>query len=303
MVRRGMIERLSSRYLASHRLRLSSSPVVIVVLLSAALSTGCSKSGSALRTPGDVGGHGLAAGHGCASRPAVAAGSNVQITVPIAPRLAGGATRRTAVVHVPRGYRAGTPTPVVLEFHGAAPNATAAGYLRTSPLARIADRAGFLDVFPQGLRMWTGNFGWNAYGPVLHPIAELPFVEVLIARLERDFCVNRREIYASGISTGANMVNYLACHQTAREIAAIAPVAGPMYGQDDGPCAPPRPVPILDIHSVNDPAVPYGGIPAGPGKFPLSSCRPGSPVGRSSTAATHDRPPKRRSRPAGEALG
>jgi polyhydroxybutyrate depolymerase len=157
----------------------------------------------------------------------------------------------------------------VLEFHGASPNATGAGYLRSSPLARIADRAGFLDVAPQGLRQPSGNRGWNAYGPVLFPVAELPFVRELITRLESEFCVDARRIYASGISNGANMVNYLACRGLARYIAAIAPVAGPMYGQDDGPCAPPRPIPILDIHSLNDPFVPYGGIPAGQAQFPL----------------------------------
>jgi len=237
---------------------------ILGALLSAALAAGCTSSGPSATHP-------PAAGHGCAFRAAAAPGANLEITVPIAPALAAGARFRTAVIHVPRSYRPGRPAPVVLEFHGASPDATAAGYLRGSPLEKISDREGFLDVFLQGLRQPSGNVGWNAYGPVLYKVAELPFVEAVIARIERDFCVNRREIYASGISNGANMVNYLACRATAREIAAIAPVVGPMYGQDDGPCAPPRPVPILDVHSVNDPAVPYGGIPAGAGGFPLPS--------------------------------
>lgn len=191
--------------------------------------------------------------------------------MPIAPALAHGARERTAIVHVPPSVRRGRPAPVVLEFHGAGRHATAAGYRRRSPLAAIADRAGFLDVFPQGLRAPNGNLGWNAYGPVLWRVAEIPFVERLIARLEREFCVDAHRIYASGASNGGNLVNYLACRETGREIAAIAPVVGPMYGQDDGPCAPPRPMPILDVHSVDDPEFPYSGIPPHPGGFPLPS--------------------------------
>ena len=194
-----------------------------------------------------------------------------EISVPVPPRIALGADHRTAFIHVPRGYRSSIPTPVVLEFHGAGPHASAAAYLQGSPLGRISDRADFLDVIPQGLRYSNGNLGWNAYGPVNYPVAELPFVERLINRLTTMFCVDARRIYASGVSNGANMVNYLSCRSAARLIAAVAPVAGPMYGQDDGPCAPPRPVPILDIHSVNDPLVPYGGLPSPPNQYPLPS--------------------------------
>lgn len=194
-----------------------------------------------------------------------------EIVVPVPPRIALGAKFRTAFIRVPSGYQSRRPTPLVLEFHGAGPRASAAGYLRGSPLDRLADRDGFLDLFPQGLRYSNGNLGWNAYGPVLYPVAELPFLQRLIARVEATFCVDGRRIYATGISNGANMVNYLACRPLARLIAAVAPVAGPMYGQDDGPCAPPRPIPILDVHSVDDPVVPYGGLPSPPNQFPLPS--------------------------------
>lgn len=208
---------------------------------------------------------------GCRTRPPVAPGGVGEIRVPVPPRIALGADHRVAFVHVPRGYRSDRPTPVVLEFHGAGPNASAAGYLRGSRLDRIADRAGFLGVCPQGLRYSNANLGWNAYGPLLYPVAELPFLERLIARVETMFCVDARRIYASGLSNGGNMVNYLACRPAARLIAAVAPIAGPMYSQDDGPCVPPRPMPILDIHSVDDPVVPYGGLPSPPNQYPLPS--------------------------------
>jgi polyhydroxybutyrate depolymerase len=67
------------------------------------------------------------------------------------------------------------------------------------------------------------------------------------------------------------MVNYVACRDAGR-IAAVAPVAGPMFGQDDGPCRPSRPVPMIDVHAVNDGGVPYGGHPGPPDyAYPLPS--------------------------------
>lgn len=211
------------------------------------------------------------AASGCGLRPPVPPGGVGEIRIPVPPRIALGADHRVAYIHVPIGYRNDARTPLVLEFHGAGPEASAAAYLRGSPLDRLADRDGFLDIFPQGLRYSNGNLGWNAYGPVLYPVAELPFIDRLIARIDAMFCVDSRGIYASGISNGANMINYLACRSTARLIAAVAPVAGPMYGQDDGPCATSRPISIIDIHSVDDPEVPYSGLPSPPNQYPLPS--------------------------------
>jgi polyhydroxybutyrate depolymerase len=175
------------------------------------------------------------------------------------------------VVHVPATYRASTPAPVVLQFHGAGPDATGEAYERGSPLHRLSDSAGFIDVFPQGLRYPNGNLGWNAYGPVQVRIAEIPFVDRLLDAVEADYCVDTARVYASGISNGGNMVHYLGCRDAGR-IAAVAPVVGPMFGQDDGPCRPSRPVPIVDVHGLNDPGVPYAGHPGAPDyDYPLPS--------------------------------
>ncbi len=238
----------------------------LLVLLGSLVLAGCAGSARTPRRAAAPVVH-QAAASGCGTRPPIQPGAVGEIRVPVPPRIALGADHRIAFIHVPRGYRSRAPAPLVLEFHGAGRDATGAGYLRSSPLERLSDRVGFLDVFPQGLRYTNGNLGWNAYGPVLDPVAELPFVERLIARMRSLFCVDARRIYASGISNGANMVNYLACRPAERLIAAVAPVAGPMYGQDDGPCAPARPIPILDVHSVDDPVVPYAGLPSPPNPY------------------------------------
>lgn len=239
------------------------------VLLAATALTACTHH-ARTRSPTSTR-HAEAAVTGC-GRPAPARpGSDRQYTLPIAPALANGADERTALVHVPTGYRGTAPIPLVLQFHGAGPHASAAGYEHSSPLHRFSDVDEFLDVFPQALRAPNGNLAWNAYGPVYVKIAEIPFINKLLDTLEHDFCIDPHHIYASGVSNGANMVNYLACRDAAR-IAAIAPVVGPMFGQDDGPCRPTRPVPIIDIHALNDPIAPYGGYPGPPAnQFALPS--------------------------------
>ncbi len=52
----------------------------------------------------------------------------------------------------------------------------------------------------------------------------------LLNAVEADYCVDTGRVYASGVSNGANMVNYVACRDAAR-FAAVAPVLGPMFGR------------------------------------------------------------------------
>lgn len=243
------------------------SGAAVTALLAVAVIAGCSSAPKPVVK--SVAAKGVSPG--CGARPVVPAGPDRQLGTHLARSLTNGATVRTAVLHVPAGYRSTAPTPVVLEFHGAGPDASAAAYQRRSPLAALSDRDGFIDVAPQGLRYpLSGNLGWNAFGPVQVKIAEIPFVNAVLDLVEREYCVDVRRIYASGISNGADMVNYLACRDASR-IAAIAPVVGPMYGQDDEPCRPFRPVPIIDLHSVDDPAVPYAGRPSPPADYSLPS--------------------------------
>ncbi len=195
---------------------------------------------------------------GCGHPSPAAPGTDHELRVPVDPALADGQSRRSAVIHVPAGYHPDRAAPVVVEFHGAGPNATAAGYEAVSPLRRVSDADGFLDVFPQGLRFPNGNLGWNAYGPVIVKTAELPFVDALLDAVAADWCVDQSRVYASGVSNGGNMVDYLGCRDAGR-FAALAPVVAPTFGQDDGACRPSRPMPILDVHATDDPSVPYGG--------------------------------------------
>ena len=84
---------------------------------------------------------------------------------------------------------------------------------------------------------------------------DLKFFDAVLASLKQDYRVDGKRIYATGHSNGAMMAYRLAA-EAAEKVAAIAPVAGMMVVER---FAPARPVPVLHIHSVDDPRALYTG--------------------------------------------
>ena len=166
---------------------------------------------------------------------------------------------RTYLVHVPPKYDPKKPTPVVLIFHGAMANA-AITVLFTG-LSEKADAAGFIAVYPNGTGRATGNtlLTWNAGNikgllGVFQP-NDLAFVRRLLDELPSQVNVDRKRIFATGMSNGAMMCYHVAAAMPDR-IAAIAPVAGTMTA-DSVKLA--RPVPVMHFHGVKDMLVPFAG--------------------------------------------
>ncbi len=169
----------------------------------------------------------------------------------------GGRTRR-ALVHAPRSYRFGTPTPVVLAFHGGGGNAES--LIEMSRLDETADREGFLVVYPDGTgrfarRLLTWNAGLCCGWAAENGIDDVAFVRALLDDLTRRASVDPDRIYATGMSNGAMMCYRLAAELSDR-IAAIAPVAGGTGLPDPKPG---RPVPIVHFHGTADQNYPFEG--------------------------------------------
>jgi polyhydroxybutyrate depolymerase len=168
-----------------------------------------------------------------------------------------GGRRRTYIVHVPPGATGGLP--VVLAFHGSGGNAS--GFQRYAQLDRVADRDRFLVVYPNGTgplpnRLLTWNAGDGCCGYALNnKVNDVGFAVSVISDLETRTPVDRRRVYATGHSNGAIFSHRLAAER-AGIIAAIAPVAGSL---DLKSFAPIRGVPVLQIHSVDDPRALYAG--------------------------------------------
>ena len=165
---------------------------------------------------------------------------------------------RSYRVHVPPPASAPTLFPVVLSFHGGGGNAWwQQMYTQMDPLA---DREGFLVVYPNGTgalpdRLLTWNAGRCCGYAMEHAVDDVGFTRAVLDDLAARIPVDPARVYATGLSNGAMMAYRLAAEAPDR-VAAIAPVAG-VIGTEG--FAPARPVPILHIHSVDDPRALYGG--------------------------------------------
>jgi polyhydroxybutyrate depolymerase len=87
------------------------------------------------------------------------------------------------------------------------------------------------------------------------------YTNALLDDLERQFNVDKKRVFATGISNGAMMCLRLAC-QLSNRIAAIAPVSGSLGFSG---CNPPRPVSVIYFQGTADKFMPIGG-----GKGPRS---------------------------------
>ena len=167
--------------------------------------------------------------------------------------LAFGGQPRSYRLHVPPGYQAGTPVPVVLVLHSAAMNAAAMA--RFCGLNETADRAGFVTVYPEGTGATPYFLYWDAGGVRGRASDDVGYVSRVLDDLEAVVNVDRKRVYATGMSNGAMMCYRLAAELSDR-IAAIAPVGGTMAIDA---CRPKRPVPVVHFHGTKDGLVLYGG--------------------------------------------
>ena len=177
-----------------------------------------------------------------------------------------GGQTRSYITHVPP--QAG-PLPVVISLHGGGGHAAA--QQEYSRMDALADREGFIVLYPNGTGRLKGRLlTWNAGGccgyAAANNVDDVGFVAAALDHLAARASVDPKRVYATGLSNGAMMAYRLAAELPGR-IAAIAPVAGAMVL----PGAIAHPMPVLHIHSVDDPRALYGGGLGPP--FPLTNTR------------------------------
>jgi polyhydroxybutyrate depolymerase len=168
-----------------------------------------------------------------------------------------GGRSRSYIVHVPQ--RITPQPPVLLAFHGGGGNA--AGFKAYAEVDRLADREGFLAVYPNGTgplpnRLLTWNAGDGCCGYAMNNnIDDVGFAVAVIDDLANRTALDRSRIYATGHSNGGILSHRIAAERSSF-VAAVAPVAGAL---DLIRFAPSASVPLLHIHSVDDPRALYAG--------------------------------------------
>lgn len=115
-------------------------------------------------------------------------------------------TLRTYFIHVPQGARCSTALPVLVDFHGTATTTPEELYL-LARLVALADQEGFLVVRPRSLSS-NGPSGtiyrWDENPGDLE--RNVAYTKTLLAHLAQQLHLDSERMYASGFSSGSNMV-------------------------------------------------------------------------------------------------
>src|ERR1044071_565070 len=150
-----------------------------------------------------------------------------------------GETRKYEL-YVPRSYDRAKPAPLVISMHGA--GGWPVQQMNLSRWNRVADREGFLVVYPSGLggrgpRVWRDG-------------RDVRFISELIDTIAPSYTVDRDRIYANGFSNGGGMAFVLSCMLSGR-LAAVGMV-GAAPTLPGGWCSARRAVPMIAFHGTDD---------------------------------------------------
>ena len=162
-----------------------------------------------------------------------------------------GSTARSYLLHVPTSYNKSTPVPIILVFHGG--ESQPQQMESYTGFSALSDREGFIVVYPEGTdKHWNDG---RENGP---PTDDVEFTKAVIDDVTRSYNVDRKRVYATGISNGGMFSQRLAC-ELSEAIAAVASVAATMPETLWLTCKPSKTISVLVIHGTEDPLIPYGG--------------------------------------------
>ena len=165
---------------------------------------------------------------------------------------------RNYIVRVPKGYKEGTPTPVVLALHGLTGEMNS--FSDNTKIEDVADKEGFICVIPNGI---PDTFrGWNAgFLAVAGSRDDVGFITTILDKVEKEFSTDKKRTYVFGHSNGAMMAYYLGGVMSDR-FAAVAGIAGTIGVPKSSTSikavpSPKNPISVLLIHGEKDPMVAY----------------------------------------------
>ena len=131
---------------------------------------------------------------------------------------------RTYMINVPNCYTSDSPAPLLFDFHGHGSNSFEQSYF--SGMRELSNEKCFIALWPQGL-----NNSWNAESccppSSVTDVDDEGFVIALIDKISNEYTIDRKQVYASGISNGGGMSHLLGVKQS-DVFAAVAPFALPL---------------------------------------------------------------------------
>lgn len=166
---------------------------------------------------------------------------------------------RPVEVHVPPGYDAARPAPLLVVLHGFGSDAA-----RVDALLGLRDEAlarGVLYALPEGTEGPDGRRFWNATdaccGIDRADVDDSSYLAQVIRTLAATYAVDPDRVAVVGYSNGGFMAYRTACEH-AELVSVVVSLAGAMPA-DDGACRPSRAVTVVQAHGADDPVIRAGG--------------------------------------------
>lgn len=163
-------------------------------------------------------------------------------------------TKREYIIHLPPGYKKEGSFPLVIVFHGGGGNSRQ--IQRYMGMDAIADRENFIAVYPNGI-----GKQWNDGRDFKESIAandDVLFINQLLDSMQKEYSIDNKRIFATGISNGGFFSIYLS-YKLSHRLLAIAPVCASIPEKIYPVFYPSRPVSVLIMNGTADPLVPYNG--------------------------------------------
>jgi polyhydroxybutyrate depolymerase len=160
---------------------------------------------------------------------------------------------------------AGGKLPLVVALHGASQDAAA--FAEETQFATAGAAMGMAVVFPDGSGTEPGRLSWNAHFccgvGAAEQVDDIGFIGAMIDRIAATLPIDRKRVYATGMSNGG-MLSYQLAAAHPQWFAAIAPVSATIGGTSRNGdrfviASPDRPVPVMIIHGRKDPFVLFDG--------------------------------------------
>jgi len=192
-----------------------------------------------------------------ASSPSVGTGSSKRRLPPLQKMNVDGMTRHF-FLHVPDGYAPDDRVPLVLVLHGRGGSGPKAAH--DLGWMTKADEENFIVAFPSA--KGTPKTWDSGHYKLSYERDDVAFLKRVMEYAERNYSIDRRRIFVVGEGSGGCMA-YRMAGEMPDKFAAVGVFGGSIGATVRGKSyrvpQPTRPVPLIHIHGMRDPKVPFGG--------------------------------------------
>jgi polyhydroxybutyrate depolymerase len=169
-----------------------------------------------------------------------------------------GGRQRRYILYVPPSLQPGGP--LVFVLHGGGGDGPLVRQNTGFEFDMLADANGFVVVYPDGIAQ-----GWNSCRRRINneatqrKVDDVAFIEAIIAHEAASDGIDRKRVFAAGVSFGGQMAFRLALERP-NEFAGIAAISSNLPVQADNGCTPAGvSIPVMIINGTDDPVNPYRG--------------------------------------------